>query len=39
MITLYNVIDTRTNMHHSVAVVRKQDVRWFVAAEEGQGEE
>lgn len=39
MITLYNVIDTRTNMHHSVAVIKEQDARWFVAAEEGEGAE
>lgn len=39
MITLYNVIDTRTDMHHSVAIVKDQDARWFVSAEEEEAEE
>ena len=34
MVRLYDVIDTRTGLHHSVAIVREQDARWFVSAEE-----
>ena len=30
MVTLYNVIDTRTNQYHSVAVVKERNVKWFV---------
>ena len=36
MITLYDVIDTRTGLHHSVAIVREQDARGFVSAEEAE---
>lgn len=36
MITLYNVIDTRTNQFHSVAVVKEKNVKWFIPAEEGE---
>ena len=30
MITLYNVLDTRTSQHYSVAVVYAQHAKWFV---------
>ena len=33
MVTLYNVIDTRTNQFHSVAIVKKRNAKWFVPAE------
>ena len=33
LITLYNVIDTRTNKYHSVAIVKQKYVKWFVSAE------
>ena len=36
MIKLYDVIDTRTGLHHSVAIVREQDTRWFVSAAEAE---
>lgn len=32
-VTLYNVIDTRTGLHHSVAVVGERNAKWFVNAE------
>lgn len=34
MVTLYNVIDTRTNRFHSVAVVTERNAKYFVPAEE-----
>ena len=34
MITLYNVIDTRTGNFHSIAVVKKRNAKWFIPAEE-----
>lgn len=33
MVTLYNVIDTRTNKFHSVVRVKENKVKWFVPAE------
>lgn len=37
MVTLYNVIDTRTNQFHSVAVVKEKNVKWFIPfVEEGE---
>lgn len=30
MITLYNVIDTRTNSFYSVAIVSEKNARWFI---------
>lgn len=33
MIKLYNVIDTRTQQFHSVAIVKARNAKWFVAAE------
>ena len=33
MIKLFNVIDIRTNQFHSVAVVKKRHVKYFVSAE------
>lgn len=29
-VTLYNVIDTRTDLRHSVAIVKQSNVKWFV---------
>lgn len=29
MVTLYNVIDTRTDQFHSVAIVKERNVKWF----------
>lgn len=37
MVTLYNVIDTRTNQFHSVAVVKEKNAKWFIPfVEEGE---
>ena len=33
MVRLYNVVDTRTGRFHSVAVVSRKNVKWFVEAE------
>ena len=30
MVTLYNVIDVRTNNFHPVAIVKEQNARWFI---------
>lgn len=38
MVKLYNVIDTRTNQFHSVAIVHEKKVRFFVPANEDEGE-
>jgi len=35
MITLYDVIDIRTGFYHSVAKVKPRNIKWFVAANEG----
>lgn len=32
-ITLFNVIDTRTNQFHSVAIIKRKNARWFVPYE------
>lgn len=39
MITLRNVIDTRTGKFHSIARVKKQNAKYFVPAEETESEE
>ena len=39
MITLYNVIDTRTGIRYSVAIVKSRNAKWFVPAEVNQNEE
>lgn len=41
MIILYNILDTRTNQVHSVAVIRESNAKWFVPVEtdEQEGEE
>lgn len=39
MVTLYDVIDTRTNQFHSVAMVKERNARWFVPAVEEEPEE
>lgn len=33
IITLYNVVDTRTDMFHPVAVIDKKMAKYFVPAE------
>lgn len=30
MVTLYNVIDTRTGQYHSIAIIKERNARWFV---------
>ena len=35
-VKLYNVIDTRTNQFHSVAIVKERNARWFVPANEAE---
>lgn len=32
-ITLYDVIDTRTNKYHSIVHVKRNKAKWFVPAE------
>ena len=32
MVTLYNVIDIRTWQHHSVAIVKARNVKWYIPA-------
>ena len=34
MVTLYNVMDTRTGQHYSVVRVKENKARWFVPVEE-----
>ena len=36
MVTLHNVIDTRTGQFHSVAVVKERNVKYFVPAEDAE---
>ena len=39
-VKLYNVIDTRTGKFHSVAIVKKDNVKYFIpAVREEEGEE
>ena len=33
-VTLYDVIDTRTQQYHSIAIVKEKNARWFVPAEQ-----
>ena len=35
MVTLYNVIDTRTGKHHSIAIVSEKKAKYFISAEQG----
>lgn len=35
MVTLKNVIDTRTGQFHSVAIVKAKNVKFFIPANEG----
>lgn len=37
-VTLVNVIDVRTGMFHSVAIVKEKNVRFFVKAEVEENE-
>ena len=30
MVTLYNVIDTRTGNYYSVAIIKQRNAKWFV---------
>ena len=32
MVTLYNVIDIRTGQHHSVAIVKQRNVKYYIPA-------
>lgn len=34
MVTLHNVIDTRTGQFHSVAVVKEKNAKYFTEAED-----
>jgi hypothetical protein len=34
MIRLYNVIDIRTGMYHSIAIVKAKNAKWFIDASE-----
>ena len=36
MITLYNVIDIRTGLFHSVAIVKQRNAKYFVPANGGE---
>lgn len=38
MVTLHNVIDTRTGQKYSVAVVKERNVKWYVPAEKEEKE-
>ena len=38
-VTLYNVIDTRTNQFHSVVIVSQRKAKFFVPAEPEEAEE
>lgn len=38
-VTLYNVIDTRTNQFHSVVIVSQRKAKFFVPAELEEAEE
>ena len=39
MITLYNVIDTRTGQRYSVAIVSKKNANFFIPADEEEESE
>ena len=34
MVTLYDVIDTRTGQYHSIAIIKERNAKWFVPAED-----
>lgn len=36
MITLYDVVDTRTGKFHSIVHVKKNKAKWFIPAEEAE---
>lgn len=36
IITLYNVIDIRSGMFYSIAIIRERQAKWFVAVEEDE---
>ena len=31
-VTLYNVIDVRTGLFHSIAIVKAEHAKWFISA-------
>lgn len=35
-ITLYNVIDIRTGVYHSVVITKEKNRKWFIPADEGE---
>lgn len=39
LISLYNVVDTRTNQFHSIAIVKERNAKWFVPVIIGESEE
>ena len=39
MIQLYNVVDRRTGLFHSVAIVKERNAKYFVPVEEWEDEE
>ena len=39
LVTLYNVVDTRTNQFHSIAIVKERNVKWFTPVTIGESEE
>ena len=38
MVKLYDVIDTRTGLHHDVAIVKDHDAKWFISIKKDEGE-
>ena len=38
MIKLYDVVDTRTNQFHSIAIIKERNAKWFVPATEVESE-
>lgn len=36
MVTLYNVIDIRTDQFYSVAIIKKRNAKWFIKAEDNE---
>ena len=36
MITLYNVIDIRTGLFHSVAIVKERNAKYFISGKDGE---
>ena len=38
-ITLYNVVDTRTEQYHSIAIVKETNAKWFVQVDTADADE